>query len=583
MHMPHAFQRVSAFFVTIMLPMMMMMIIIKRASASMIVGGTGGGAPKIIRVAPQHIMAQRIISSNTRSIRWLDHPPSLMMHQATIRTAPHFCQTMYLSATASIAADSEVKDVQKDNKAVSLNRTAIRKMKVALLREELSNRALDFTGRKTDLVNRLVGALKLGTKHAVQEVPIIKLHDIPLEEAIVVSDPLNLCHGDDDILAHNSSTTTSSPDDAAVDQSIFDEGDAAMANLVSLDPQHTYVIRVRSVPSGPSRVIQGFSVGISLRVQQSEDNNNNTYGDLSLPVVETKQVLLPGSQSQTEATYCALIMAVREATKRGVKKIIVEVVDDAGIVQQLTDAGQVGTRRPAGRNFEEELRRKVLDLQNDLQSFQIRAHLGQDEWEEAHDLAETVPVEAKQEPVVEVEPEPLVVVAPLAVVEPFDVVDKPPIGTVVEVPVKRPHAGLDPTKEYLMRFDGGARGNPSGVSGVGMVLYDGDQEIWCGWKYLGAGKTNNIAEYTALIEGLSCAQKLGVRRIRAEGDSELVVKQVLGQYKVKKEWLRPLHREVQGLLAGFDDFSLGAIRRARNSRADELANHAMDTLGTSLA
>jgi ribonuclease HI len=143
-----------------------------------------------------------------------------------------------------------------------------------------------------------------------------------------------------------------------------------------------------------------------------------------------------------------------------------------------------------------------------------------------------------------------------------------------------PASVIDPRRRYLMRFDGGSRGNP-GLAGAGMVIYDDNQqEVWCGWKFLEYRATNNDAEYTALIVGLKCALSLGITNLRVEGDSELIVRQLEGRYQVKEGRLRELWKESKELIPLFDFIEIRHIPRAKNKRADELANAAMDSQGS---
>eukprot|EP00957_Ditylum_brightwellii_P062026 4707342-Ditylum_brightwellii.AAC.1 len=136
---------------------------------------------------------------------------------------------------------------------------------------------------------------------------------------------------------------------------------------------------------------------------------------------------------------------------------------------------------------------------------------------------------------------------------------------------------FSPEKIYVLRFDGGSRGNP-GVAGAGMVLYDAEEgtEVWSGQTYLGTSSTNNEAEYTGLVTGLKHAHSLGVRQIVAQGDSLLVVNQLNGEWRVKNERLKHFFREAVKLREQFDSFQINHIPRAENSRADMLANIAMD-------
>jgi ribonuclease HI len=131
------------------------------------------------------------------------------------------------------------------------------------------------------------------------------------------------------------------------------------------------------------------------------------------------------------------------------------------------------------------------------------------------------------------------------------------------------------SERFTLRTDGGARGNP-GPAGIGFVLENADGEpVRRGGKYIGAA-TNNVAEYEALIWGLRTALDQGVRRLRVAADSELVVRQCTGVYKVKNEGLKPLHARACALLKRFDKTEVVHVRRAENEAADALANEAMD-------
>jgi ribonuclease HI len=126
-----------------------------------------------------------------------------------------------------------------------------------------------------------------------------------------------------------------------------------------------------------------------------------------------------------------------------------------------------------------------------------------------------------------------------------------------------------------LEFDGGSRGNP-GPAGIGVVIRaaDGTPLLTLG-RYIGKA-TNNVAEYTALITAIEQAQKLGAKRIRIRGDSELVVRQMTGVYKVKHPDLIPLHRRAKALMAEFDGATIEHNYREKNELADRLGNLAMD-------
>lgn len=137
---------------------------------------------------------------------------------------------------------------------------------------------------------------------------------------------------------------------------------------------------------------------------------------------------------------------------------------------------------------------------------------------------------------------------------------------------------VSPDKVYILRFDGGSRGNP-GVAGSGMALYDSEDgsEIWSGCLYLGDHRTNNEAEYMGLITGMQCALSLGVKQIVVQGDSKLVLEQIALRWKVKSPTLKYYFEQAVALKNQFTYFETSHIERARNARADELANEAMDT------
>ena len=128
---------------------------------------------------------------------------------------------------------------------------------------------------------------------------------------------------------------------------------------------------------------------------------------------------------------------------------------------------------------------------------------------------------------------------------------------------------------YVLKFDGCSKGNP-GPAGAGAVLYYNNIEVWSGYKFVGKKETNNCAEYCGLILGLKEATKKNVRGLKVCGDSLLVIKQMKGEYKVNSENLTPLYNEAKKLEATFDKIIYEHIYRQHNSRADELANDALE-------
>jgi len=131
-------------------------------------------------------------------------------------------------------------------------------------------------------------------------------------------------------------------------------------------------------------------------------------------------------------------------------------------------------------------------------------------------------------------------------------------------------------KETLtLQFDGGSRGNP-GPAGIGVVLraQDGTPLVTLG-RYIGRA-TNNVAEYRALITGLEKARELGAKKLLIRGDSELIVRQMTGAYRVKNPDLKELYEQAQHLLHQFDEARIEHNYRDKNTLADRLANLAMD-------
>lgn len=127
-----------------------------------------------------------------------------------------------------------------------------------------------------------------------------------------------------------------------------------------------------------------------------------------------------------------------------------------------------------------------------------------------------------------------------------------------------------------MNVDGGARGNP-GPAAIGVVVRnEAGETVEAVAERIGEA-TNNVAEYRALIRGLEEAASLGADEVELIGDSELIVKQILGQYKVKNAGMKPLHAEAKAALARFSKWSIRHVRREQNSEADALVNQALDS------
>jgi ribonuclease HI len=123
--------------------------------------------------------------------------------------------------------------------------------------------------------------------------------------------------------------------------------------------------------------------------------------------------------------------------------------------------------------------------------------------------------------------------------------------------------------------DGGARGNP-GPAAFGYVLESDDGHVLAAHGEPIGRATNNVAEYRGLIAGMARAAELGVRELEVVSDSELLVKQMRGDYRVKNETLRELWQEATELERGFARVRYSAVRREHNELADRLVNEALD-------
>lgn len=128
--------------------------------------------------------------------------------------------------------------------------------------------------------------------------------------------------------------------------------------------------------------------------------------------------------------------------------------------------------------------------------------------------------------------------------------------------------------EYVIYTDGGARGNP-GPASYALVIQQPDGTDFEDMGYLGK-TTNNIAEYTALVRALEWAKEFGAQRLLIQSDSELMVHQMNGVYKVKNEGLIPLYQKAKDLAKHFERVQIRHIRREMNKRADALCNEVLD-------
>jgi ribonuclease HI len=129
--------------------------------------------------------------------------------------------------------------------------------------------------------------------------------------------------------------------------------------------------------------------------------------------------------------------------------------------------------------------------------------------------------------------------------------------------------------KLVVNVDGGARGNP-GAAAIGVVVRNPAGDVLEERAERIGETTNNVAEYRALLAGIERAGELGASELELIGDSELVVRQVKGEYKVKDTALRELHATVERALRPFEAWSIRHVRREQNAEADRLVNEALD-------
>jgi ribonuclease HI len=127
---------------------------------------------------------------------------------------------------------------------------------------------------------------------------------------------------------------------------------------------------------------------------------------------------------------------------------------------------------------------------------------------------------------------------------------------------------------YEMYFDGCSKGNP-GLSGAGAVIYKNGEEIWSNSYFVSDSATNNVAEYFGLIRGLKRAIKMNISSLIVKGDSQLIIKQMKGQYQVKSESMIELYNIAKELETQFENISYEHVYRKYNKRADQLSNEGL--------
>lgn len=127
---------------------------------------------------------------------------------------------------------------------------------------------------------------------------------------------------------------------------------------------------------------------------------------------------------------------------------------------------------------------------------------------------------------------------------------------------------------YELYFDGCSKGNP-GLSGAGFVIYKNDKELWSNSYFVGTSATNNIAEYYGLIKGLEKAIEMNINTLSIKGDSQLIIKQMKGEYHVRSKNMIELYNIAKELEMKIKNINYEHVYRKYNKRADQLSNEGL--------
>lgn len=438
---------------------------------------------------------------------------AISQRRATYKSCISMWDRRITFATTSL----QVKHTEDDNRDTlqPLTRTEIRRLKLAAMREELAKRGLDTTGTRPVLMSRLL--------ETVDRVPTKGVKKERREEATANGD-----------------------------------------TCPTLDPERTYVLRIK----GHSNMSYSSS-GIGLVLYDAQDVRE----------VWVARKYFPRNYTPFEADYRASIVGLETVFEHGARKIVLQTDNDVIVKQVL---GEYCVKKPVLK----ELCTVLQGVSDKFSGFEITRISSADN-SRAKRLAQRAVATKKTIGLPEEEKEEEAAAAPKTETVTDQVVNSVPEFAPCEAEEdsldyddedEEHTLAISPDKTYLLQFDGGSRGNP-GVAGSGMVLYDPDDmtELWCGWKYLGDDATNNSAEYYGLLLGIQCARSLGIRKLRAEGDSRLIVNHVTGVYKAREPNLRKLLKACKEAISHLDSFEIHYIPRERNKRADQLANQAQDT------
>lgn len=400
-----------------------------------------------------------------------------------------------------------------------LTRTEVRKMKVADLKKQLKARNLDVNGLRNDLMQRL--------------------------------------------LDHLEDTTS----------------DSSLNRKTKIKSNHTKNKKEKYISPEMQYVLR-YS-GLSNHVDAKGSCGLILYNADTEKEVWSGYMFFQNGESAPEAEMKGLLIAVRNLLKLGVKHLIIQGYAQSAVLNQLQ--GNFGVKSKDLKVLYERLQ----PLMKELDSCEVWG-IPQDQLRKAQRLAKKaiqekdstgfdslLPDDAKNDVLAEAVDDDQQSLHAEHVDDESTVTGEDNSITWTPLPT------LSPRKEYILRFDGGSRGNP-GNAGAGMALFDSETglEQWCAYKWL-QSTTNNVAEYEGLIIGLEMAKDMGARHLVCEGDSTLIIKQVTGEWACKKDHLKPLYKKARDLIKEFDSIKFQYIPRADNGRADELANIAMDRRSSS--
>jgi ribonuclease HI len=491
---------------------------------------------------------------------------------------------------SNLQYDSEdtTNDNNKEQSAIIvLTQATARHLRKHELRLQLQQRHLGTWGDRRKLVERLIKSLPLTTCQSSPD-----SMDSAKRKGILT----NLQHNDINTLAHVDATSSH--------------------EKRQIQPEHTYIISVKAVSSP---VIKSTGIGIILQ--------DAHYPEAALWLV---QKYLPDVRCVYQAEYSALVMAVRYALQRGIRNVWVQLDHDV-IVRQIQ--GQYKITHNGFRS----LYWQVMHLQECLDSFRI-TQVSKDHVAEATELAlralatgkninnmddgydptkdygtrsseisagNSILTALTEEDASNTNSTPSLLCVLDQSHDNIDIVTRdctstfssartvsnsidndnsyaqndlfsspsPPISITKGVYTFQDRPIIDPHRVYRLQFDGNTHRN--GLAGAGVVIYDDRcEEIWCAWQYLGLAVSSHVAEYQSLLLGLQCAQALGIRRLHAQGDSELTVRQICGRCKVRDN-VRIFWERTQEVIRTFEQVELDHIRREYNKRADWLATHAV--------